>query len=401
MMAGRAGMQTGMSDADACELEDYDQGQDPAEVDAALWATRRREGLDARAEVELAGWLSADPRHRHLLAQMETSFERISRLTAGRARTSIRVAKAIRAGKAVAGLPPVPPGRDRRPFPPERSGRAVGRCLASGAGRRPWLPSLLAGSLACLILVGGWLGWTAWMQQPTFVADYRTGQGQRLSIELPDGSRLLLDAASELEVRLYRRKRVVRQVTGQAMYSVASRAGQPFDVLAGSIQVRVTGTRFAVRRDRVGTGAGRVDVAVETGRVRVGPVAGVGVGEARMDRELPIPAGTLPIELTAGQAVTADASGQFLPTRAIAPAAIAPWRKGRVEFNDTPLVDALAELGRYGETGLVVRDPDVAALRLGGSFDLARLGAFADALPHLLPVRLERRDGLTEIVRRR
>src|SRR2546429_6224106 len=32
------------------------------------------------------------------------------------------------------------------------------------------------------------------------------------------------------------------------------------------------------------------------------------------------------------------------------------WRKGLIRFENTPLADALAELERYGPTGLVVHD---------------------------------------------
>jgi transmembrane sensor len=74
------------------------------------------------------------------------------------------------------------------------------------------------------------------------------------------------------------------------------------------------------------------------------------------------------------------------------------WRAGRVVLNDTPLGDAVAEFERYFDTGLVVPDPAVAALRLNGSFDLRQAGAFKRALPEVLPVRLQTRaDGKTEV----
>lgn len=371
MRGGPARLQAPMKDVDARELDGFDQDHAPAEVEAALWATRRREGLEAGGDAALAAWLAVDPGHGERLAALEASFERVRQLPGERFR---RVA-----GSTCRAL------------------SADGRRPLAARARRRWWPRLAAAGLACVVILGGWLGWTIWSRQPTFLADYRTGQGERLPIQLPDGSRVLLDAVSELEVRLYRHKRTVRQLAGQAMYSVAPRPEQPFEVLAGAVQVRVIGTRFAVRRDPDlpggGADTGRVEVSVETGRVQLRKVGGRDPGGEDGD-----PPG---LELTAGQMVSTDAAGRFQPPRPIAAGAVAPWRKGRVVFNDTPLVDALAELGRYGETGLVVLDPEVAAMRLGGSFDLARLAAFADALPHLLPVRLERRDDRTEIVRRR
>ncbi len=369
MRDGPARLQGPMKDVDARELEGFDQDLEQAEVDAALWATRRREGLDATGDSGLADWLASDPQHGQRLASLEASFERVRRLPRDRLRSL--------AGSA---------SRD--------SAREAGQRSRAEVERRRWWPRLAAAGLACAVVIGGWLGWTLWSRQPTFLADYRTGQGERLPIQLPDGSRLLLDSVSELEVRLYRHKRVVRQVAGQAMYSVSPRPGQPFDVLAGAVQVRVVGTRFSVRRDRAGEAAGRVEVAVEAGRVSLRHSADGGMGGVDSG------SGAAGLELTAGQIVSADAAGRFQAPRAIAVGAVAPWRKGRIEFNDTPLGDALAELARYGDTGLVVPEAEVAAMRLGGSFDLVRLAAFADALPHLLPVRLERRGDRTEILRR-
>ena len=39
-----------------------------------------------------------------------------------------------------------------------------------------------------------------------------------------------------------------------------------------------------------------------------------------------------------------------------------------------PLAQALAEFERYGDTGLVVRDPAIAALKVHGSFELQQVG---------------------------
>ena len=63
-----------------------------------------------------------------------------------------------------------------------------------------------------------------------------------------------------------------------------------------------------------------------------------------------------------------------------------------------PLSQALAELERYRPTGLVVRDAKVAALRLSGTFDPMMVNALHKALPRVLPVRLEERHGVSEVV---
>ena len=144
-------------------------------------------------------------------------------------------------------------------------------------------------------------------------------------------------------------------------------ADRPFDVLAGSVKVTVVGTQFAVRH----TAGSPVQVAVQEGQVRV---SAAGPSDA--------------VLLTAGQQVQADGDGRLSAVGAVPPAGIAPWRDGRVSFDNVPLSQALAEFERYGPTRLAVRDPAVAAMRLSGTFDPRRLDNFRKALPKVLPVRL-------------
>lgn len=360
--------QAGDARVDRDELEGFEPGLAPAgviELAAARWATRRQAPLDPADETGLRDWLAKDPAHAAALARNEASLHRVRQLPDSEIR------------RLRAGLPArtADPGSQQ----PMRQQLAV---PAPARFRIRWAPALVGAIAASVLVVSGWLGWQAWLQQPLLVAEYHTARGQRLPVELPDGSRLLLDAASSIEVRLFRDRRVVRQLSGQAMYSVAPRPGQPFEVVAGGVRVEVVGTRFEVRHGGSDGHPGPVEVAVEAGRVRVGADA------------------PSIIELGAGQAVVADATGRLASPHSVAAGAVAPWRRGRIEFDDTPLVEALAELERYGDTGLVIRDPDVAAMRLGGSFDLTRLATFAQALPVLLPVRLAPHDGKTEIVKR-
>lgn len=253
-----------------------------------------------------------------------------------------------------------------------------------------FFPQAATAMAAVALVGGGWMGWDHWRSQPTFAKNYATERGQRLDIQLPDGSTLQLDAATQAEVRLYRERREVRLAEGQALFVVHANPQQPFDVLAGAVRVTVVGTRFSVRHTRAGLDAGKTVVAVESGRVRVSRMGSSGRVEADYA------AGR--VELTTGQGVTADETGRLQAVISVAPGSVAGWRNGRISFNDTPLAEALAELERYGDTGLVVRNPAVGALRLGGSFDVRQAGTFAQALPSLLPVRLERRNGVVEII---
>jgi len=373
--------------ADARDYAEFIAGQDPLEVEAIGWMVRRQDGLTAAEEAELQEWLERDPEHAKALEQAEGVWGRMDELPEA----------GVDALKA--GLPPSAEGPAALAPPPMADRAAAGeRRRPSGApsspGRRAWLANLgwllpQAGVAAVALgMVGsGWYGWNIWQQQPTFTQSLATARGEQRQLALPDGSTLWLDTATQVEVSLYRQRREVRLVEGQAFFTVQTNSAQPFDVLAGATRVTVVGTRFSVRNTRSGLGEeGRVSVAVEQGRVRVA---------SRQSAQELAGAGAA-VELVAGQSVSTDASGLPGPVQHEA-APAANWREGRVSFNGSTLAQAVAEFERYGDTGLVIRDPAVGALKVHGSFELRQLAAFARALPRVLPVRLVPKEGKTEI----
>jgi transmembrane sensor len=405
------------SSADEREYEAFAQAQDPLDLEAATWVARRRNGLDAAGEAELQAWLAADPRHAEAFADMDATFGDVKQLPDGdvaalkaglpapmKARPGWRHPAPETAGPrrrttGPATPPPRPAPPDRRPWR-ERWG-----------GWGPLLPHAAAAAIAFALVGGGWMGWDHWRRMPTFEQTFATARGQQLTAILPDanaatrtsGSRLQLDTATRVAVRLYRDRREVRLSDGQAMFSVEPDAERPFHVWAGALRITVLGTRFSVRHTPSGLGAGQTIVSVEEGRVRVAKarVAGGDEGEGARDSGVIAPDGVPSMELGAGQSVVADGTGHLGPVTTVPVANIAPWRDGRISFDQTPLAQAIAEFERYGRTGLVVHDPSVAALPVGGSYSLTHWQRFAETLPQVLPVRLVRRGEVTEVVARR
>lgn len=371
---------TSKEDEDACELAPFVRAHDAAELQAALWATRRHEGLDAAAQAELDRWLAEDPRHRELYEELERSLDPVRELPDDDV-------QALKAGL----------GPDATAAASGWAAPVVGprpAQVSSGVqspGRRAWmldLSRLIPPVAMASVAAAGWIGWDTWSNQATWANTFTTGRGEFLNVDLPDGSVLQLDTATRVQVALYRRRREVRLLEGQAMFSVQGDSGTPFEVLAGNTRVTVVGTRFSVRHAQTGLDAGKTSVAVEAGRVRVARADG---SDRPQSQE---PASVL---LTAGQGVTARADGRLERVVAIAIGAVGAWRTRRVNFNDTPLTEALAEFERYGPTGLRLQDAAVGALRVGGSFDLRQASLFASVLPRMLPVRLERQGAATVI----
>ena len=356
---------------------------DPAIAAAAAWHTRCEDGLDSDETIEFQRWLRADPGNANAYSRLDRSVSAVRKhggaLSApGRVTDSPEAAATTGARSTTsASLPASAAGRLAR-----STARRPAARTSDGARRR------YLALAASLLLAAVALGWYAW-RQPVFSSQFATGQGQRLTVALPDGSELLLDAATRAEANLYRRRREIRLDEGQVMLSVSRQAERPFVVLAGPARISVVGTRFSVRYTRVDSQSGSAEVAVEHGRVVVQSSQAATADDP----------GRGSTTLQAGEAVRVSAGGEVGEVTTVPTGAVAAWRKGLVRFSNTTLADAIAELERYGPTSLIVRDPAVAGLRLGGSFATDRPAELASILPSLLPVRLlARSDGRWEVV---
>lgn len=337
------------------------------------WLVRRNDaGWTAQDETLFQHWLSADPRHAEMYAQCDSHWAQLDAMPADLVASMRRKLKEDKAPASAARVKHAKPQRVQ-------------------ASRRSFLfwPATSALTMAAIGGVG-YMAWQHLQAQPLSVQAYQTERGQQQNIALSDGSHLRMDTATRLEVRMFRQRREVRLLDGQAVFEV-QHDGRPFHVLAASHRVTVVGTRFSVRYTPDIPGNDGVQVAVEEGKVRVAALRETEVDGGSYD----LLAGQL---LTAGQQLQTDGRGGAGEVTSLSASGIAPWRQQRVSFLDVPLSQALAELERYRPTGLVVRDAKVAALRLSGTFDPMMVNALHKALPRVLPVRLEERHGVSEVV---
>jgi transmembrane sensor len=344
--------------------------------EALDWFVRRRnEDFTPGDERSFQIWLAADAAHREAFAGWRDEwrgFDAIPLEARHLLQGNLAYDQAMAAASPgnLAGKPPVP-GAPVPGVPPLR--------------RRALVVPAFALIAVAVVGSAGLLAWD-WRTQPLFSQAFSTPRGQQAELRLPDGSRLQLDTATRLEVVYYRDRREVNLFEGQALFAVQPDVARPFEVLAGATRVTVIGTRFSVRHLPGMSGDEGVHVAVEQGKVRVEPKAQPG-------------AGPVPVYLAPGQQIYSDAAGQLAGVAAVPEAGIAPWRGGRLSFENLRLDRALAELSRYRDPQLVVRDPEVAALRLTGVFDPMDQATFQRVLPLSLPVRLKASDGLLEIIR--
>ncbi len=237
------------------------------------------------------------------------------------------------------------------------------------AGRRRPSTTIFVGAAAMLIATALALGM---MVMRLNGAVYATGVGEQRLIQLADGSKVRLDTATKIKVRLDVGTRRIRLESGRAFFDVAHDATRPFIVDAGQASVRALGTRFDVRQD-----AGVTRVTLVQGRV-----------EVRGRAQAPIP----PVELRAGQQITA---GQAVgaPQAANVDAATS-WIKGQIVFHAVPLRQAIAEINRYSLRPVALDPAYRGQALVTGIFDAGDVEAFANSVGALRGLEVERQaDG--------
>lgn len=223
-------------------------------------------------------------------------------------------------------------------------------------------------ALRVLALVGtvapaAYLGWRhmPWQQ---WTAEHRTATGERRSVTLADGSEVLLNTASALDVAFDANERLLRLRAGEVLITTAQdSAARSFRVETPGGWLRALGTRFAVRLLDEGT----VHLAVAEGAVEVTPHHGA----QRV--------------LQAGAQCRFTASG-VQATTALGEQALA-WAQDVLYADGMRLDDFAAELARY-RPGVVRCDPAVAALRISGAFQLNDTEYILAMLRETLPVQV-------------
>ncbi len=284
--------------------------------------------MDARLLDEAADWLMRQ-HGAGMTAAERADFERWRQASPAHVRAWERAERLM--GK-LGGLPPALalPALDR----PARRGRraAVAR-----------LAALLA------VAPAGWLGWRL-AQEQGWTADLRTATGEQRTVTLADGSRLLLDTGTAVDIEFDSSQRLLHLRQGAISLQTAPDPGgmhRPLTVLTALGQLRALGTRFTVRLD----GAAAL-LAVTEGAVEVTP-------RGASAPALVVPAGRQTV-------VTGQGAG---PLRPVAPQDHA-WVHGMLMADAMPLAEVCAQLARY-RPGLLHCAPEVARRKVSGAYPLA------------------------------
>lgn len=214
------------------------------------------------------------------------------------------------------------------------------------------------GLKALLVLAGiGVTGWGLQRSKPwqPWLADVHTGLGERRELSLADGSQLILntDSAVNLGVRMIELQR------GE-IFVDAKAAAQPLQISTAFGRIELDAARLCVR-----LAGNQCRVSLLAGSASIQPYRAA------------------PLLLQSGRQLSFNAtgSGPVQPLQGNSSA----WIRGMLVVSQMRLADFLAELGRY-RPGRLGCDPQIADLRISGSYPLDDSQRILTLLPQVLPV---------------
>lgn len=299
--------------------------------EASEWVARMDKGLSGADERELQRWMAADPANRQILLEMTRLWDDMSVMS--------RLSDLI-------------------PEPASRTPGAASRLA-------------IAASVLLAVIAGGWLFWSApgagigasdthTAAAPESV--YETQIGEQSTIVLHDGTQVVLNTNSRIEVIYTDTYRLLRLERGEIHVDVAYDRERPLSVAAGDRIVQAVGTAFSVEI----TDDSKIELVVTEGKVLIGVHA-----QPHTEQVVVAPPvlESTSVSVAAGEEIVLGSRDEIVVP--VSPEEIEvklSWREGSLIFEGESLEEAVEEIGRYTTIEFVIQDEDLKKIKIGGRF---------------------------------
>jgi transmembrane sensor len=181
-------------------------------------------------------------------------------------------------------------------------------------------------------------------------ADHATATGEQRSVQLADGTTVVLGADSAIDVAYTDAMRRVRLLKGGAYFTVAADRQRPFSIEAREVEARDIGTAFDVRLE-----ARAVGIAVRNGIVDVS-LRRTNASDAE--------------RLEAGDWVRVTQAGRIERGR-MAADQVAAWTQGQLVVKNRSVAEVVDALRPYYGGFVILRGATLEAQPLTGVYNLA------------------------------
>ena len=335
---------------------------------AAQWTIRRDRGLSATESIDYELWLAADPRHAAAMQRSSAAWSLLDRI-------------------------------------PEKAAAPV---LATATRRRSfWRRSVVLASLAtaaALALVALRFTRSSALPPPDLAATTANAPASApRQLTLSDGTVVQLNTGGEVIEQFTPAERRVLLSHGEAHFAVTKNPARPFVVQAGNVDVRAVGTAFNIHLK-----AATVDVLVTEGVVQLKrpspavPANATAAPNAVLPRLI---ANERAVVTLAPTSPTSSAS----PTPAIVVttasadeiARTLAWQAPLLRLGGSTLAELVLEFQRRSGQRVILADPALASLRVGGRFRADDLAGFTQALATTLDLEVDQADDGTLVLRKK
>lgn len=300
--------------------------------EASLWIARLDRGLNDQEAKELGEWLKSDLENQKVLIKLAHLWDKMDRL--------ILLSDVFQVAKAKKTIP------------------------------------IYQYAAACFFLLtlglGMWFLHWGNMQEST-ESFYQTSIGEQQSVELSDGSKLVLNTDSHVKVVYSQKQRLIFLNRGEIHIAVAYAPDRPLSVIAGSKVVQAVGTAFDVRM----INPEKVRLWVTEGRVLV--------TERQLDNIVPLQK----IEELSADVIAVSKGEKMILTAASKKVerveesdmnAQLSWRQGNIVFRGETLDEAVLEFSRYSDKKFIIADESLRNIRVAGVFKIGDTDRLLSAL---------------------
>jgi transmembrane sensor len=277
-------------------------------------------------------WLASHTADAKVVHALDDALGRVT--PSPNAREGIDVEAALVAVNAKRALLDASPSSGRQVLTLDSNGKRSGTSPATR-----WIPLAAA---AVLVLAVGTVVWRGRVNrddtQMIASRTFTTGIGGRDSLQLPDGTSIVLGPRSRITLAAgYGQEARNVELEGEAYFDVHHDATRPFVIAVNGATVRDIGTAFAVHADSLGL----VRVAVKSGTVEI-QRTGTSIRSSAV--------------LNAGDVGLLDSAGEVIAERGAASDDDLAWTRGTLVFRDATISEVRDDLRRWYGIELVATD---------------------------------------------
>jgi transmembrane sensor len=350
---------------------------------AAQWTIRRDRGLSSTESIDYELWLAADPRHAAAMPRSSSAWSLLDRI-------------------------------------PENVAAPV---LANATRRRCfWRRSFVIGSLAAAAALAlaaiRFARPSALAPSPVANAQAVAASAGPRQLMLSDGTVVQLNTGGEVIEQFTSAERRVLLARGEAHFAVTKNPARPFVVRARNLEVRAVGTAFNVNLQ-----SAVVDVLVTEGVVElqqaVGPALVAEPSRGERDTQNGMPTSGRPTTLIANQlavvslapishASTTSSASPAPATVVVVTTATAEeiartlaWQAPLLRLGGATLAELVLEFQRRSGQRVILADPALASLRVGGRFRADDLDGFTHLLATTLDLEVDHAADGTLVLRKK